>query len=477
MTIPEPKRSKNQGLTRQLGLFDATMVIMGIVIGSGIFMTTGIMAKSIPAPGLILLAWTVGGLLILAGGLTFAELGASMPEAGGPYVYLREAFGSLFGFLFGWIVFLVYMTGGIAALAVAFAEFVSSFIPSLSPQNLIFSVRIPALHYSLSAGQIVAVAAILLFSAFNYFGLGLGKTIQNVLTVTKIGAIVLFIILGLTIGNGSSIDFTFVPKIPGWSLGRLFFGFGLALIAVSWAFDGWNNINFIAGEIKNPGRTLPSALILGTLSITLLYVLTNVVYFRALPVDEITGVVRIAEKTSQTLFGETAAIFVSIAVIISILSALNGSILAGPRVYFAMAQDGLFFRRVADVHPRFRTPSYALLLQAVWSCILTLSGTFERIITFVMFVSILFWIGTAASIFTLRKKYPDVRRTYKTWGYPVVPLLFIVGSSGILINTLIEKPAESLAGIGLTIIGIPVYYHWRKIRNDESRNTKGSFRR
>jgi len=471
MDNPTQAKKVKEGLVRQLGLFDSTMVMVGIVIGSGIFLTTGIMAKSIPSAGLILLAWIVGGLLTLAGAMTFAELGAAMPEAGGQYIYLREAYGPLFGFLFGWIVFLVYMTGSIAALAVAFAEYFGTFFPSLSTQNVIFSTGIPIFHqtfgYSLSMGQIVAVSAIVLLSTCNYIGLVFGKAIQNIFTVTKIGTIVLFIVLGFTVGKGVSIDFTLHPEGSGFSFGQLIIGFGLALVAVSWAFDGWNNINFVAGEIKNPKRNLPSALILGTLGITLLYVLINVIYLYALPIEEMKGVIRIAERSSAALFGGSAAALISVAVIISVFGSLNGSILAGPRVYYAMAQDRLFFHRVAKVHPRFRTPSFAILIQAVWASVLALSGTFEQIITFVIFVSILFWIAAAASVFTLRKKRPDLPRPYKTWGYPVMPVVFIIASSGILLNTLIEKPVESLAGVGLTVMGIPIYYYWKRKKGSE----------
>jgi len=454
--------NQKKELVRGLGLFDSTMVMVGIVIGSGIFVTTGIMAKSIPSTGLILLAWIVGGLLTLAGSLTYAELGAAMPEAGGQYVYLRKAYGPLVGFLFGWIVFLVYMTGGIAGLAIAFAEYFGGFFPALSIQRTIVSIPIFSHSFTLSMGQIVAILAILALSACNYIGLVFGKAIQNIFTVTKIGIVIAFIVLGFTVGKGVPFHFTIQPQTSDLAFGQMIMGFGLALVAVSWAFDGWNNVNFVAGEIRNPQRNLPKALILGTLGVTILYVLVNMVYLYALPMDGLVGVVRIAEKSSMALFGETASAFISVAVIISVFGALNGSILAGPRVYYAMAKDKLFFQRVAHVHPRFRTPSFAILIQALWASILALSGSFEQIITFVMFVSIIFWIAATASVFTLRKKYPDLVRPYKTWGYPVVPLLFIIASSGILVNTLVEKPVESLAGIGITLIGVPVYFYWKR---------------
>jgi len=451
-------------LVRQLGLFDSTMVMVGIVIGSGIFLTTGIMAKNIPSGGLILLAWTVGGLLTLAGALTYAELGAAMPEAGGQYVYLREAYGPMAGFLFGWISFLVYMTGGIAGLALAFAEYFGYFFPSLSTNKIIFSSVINLFNhpitYSLSAGQLVGVGVIIFLSIFNYIGVGFGKIIQNLFTILKIGIIVAIIVLGFSIGKGTAINLSLNPT--GMSFGQLIVGFGIALVAVSWAFDGWNNVNFVAGEIKNPQRNLPLALILGTLGITVLYILTNYIYLYALPINEMIGVVRIAEKATSSLFGASTGATISAAVIISTFGALNGSILTGPRIYYAMAKDNLFFHRVSRVNPRFRTPGFAILIQAVWAGILTLIGTFEQIFTFAMFVSIIFWIAASASVFTLRKKYPNLPRPYKTWGYPVIPIVFIAASSGILLNTLIEKPVESLAGLGFTVIGIPVYFYWKR---------------
>ncbi len=417
---------------------------MGIVIGSGIFLTTGIMAKSIPSAVLILLAWLVGGLLTLAGAITYAELGAALPEAGGQYVYLKQAYGSLVGFLFGWIVFLVYMTGGIAALAVGFAEYFSHFFPILGTDKFLFIIPInlfkTSFQYSLSYGQIVAIMVIVLLSVFNYIGVWFGKSIQNIFTVIKIGIVLVFIIFGLTIGKGGIGEIFLQPE--GFSFSQIVMGFGIALVAVSWAFDGWNNVNFAAGEIKQPEQNLPLALILGTVGITALYLLVNIVYFYALPIQEMIGVVRIAEQATDSLFGGTAAGLVSAAIIISIFGSLNGSILTGPRVYYAMAKDGLFFQRVANIHPRFRTPAFAIVIQCLWSCLLALSGTFEQLITFVMVVSIMFWIAATAAVFTLRKKYPDLPRPYKTWGYPIVPIIFIIASMAILFNALIEKPME-----------------------------------
>jgi APA family basic amino acid/polyamine antiporter len=373
-------------------------------------------------------------------------------------VYLREAYGHIYGFLFGWKMFLVNMTGSIAALGVAFAEYFGSFFPSLSTKVIVFSSKIGNATYTLSRGQLVAVAVILLLTAINYMGVATGKTVQNVLTVIKIGTIVAFIVFGFAFAGEGSIDLSFNPE--GWGFVPFLTGFGLAFVSVFWAFDGWNNINYVAGEIKNPKRNLKFALIAGTLGITILYFFTNVIYFLALPIGELKGVVTVAERASSTLFGATAAGLISAMILISILGALNGAIFVGPRVYYAMARDGLFFKRVGGVHPRFKTPGFSLVLQAVWASLLALTGTFEQLFTFAMFAGILFWVLAAAAIFTLRKKRPDLPRPYKAWGYPVVPMIFILALSGILLNTLIRRPVESLAGIVLMAAGIPVYYMW-----------------
>jgi basic amino acid/polyamine antiporter, APA family len=339
-----PHSGSSSSLMRQLGLFDSSMIMVGIVIGSGIFLTSGIMAKSIPSAPLLLLAWLACGLLTLAGALTYGELGAAMPEAGGQYVYLREAYGSLAGFLFGWILFLVYMTGGIAGLALAFAEYFGVFFPAVSMQNTILSLRIPLfgnmIPYSLSAGQIIGVSVIIMLSLLNVFGVRLGKSVQNFFTVLKIGTISAIVIFGLTVGKGASVNWVFNPRGLEWS--SLLIGFGVALVGVAWSFDGWNNVNFVAGEIKNPEKTLPRALILGTLGVTLLYLLTNLVYLRALPLSSFIGEVRIAESAVTALYGASFGAAVSALVVVSTFGSLNGSILAGPRVYYAMAKDGLF---------------------------------------------------------------------------------------------------------------------------------------
>ncbi len=463
MAIPSNQKEKTD-LVRQLGLFDTTMIIVGIVIGSGIFLTTGLMARGIPSASLILLAWLIGGLHALFGALAYAELGAAMPRAGGQYVYLREAYGPFCGFLFGWVTFMMYLSGIIAALGVGFAEYFGYFIPSLGMANVFFETEVDfpgwTFHYSLSAGHVTALTLIIFLTVVNYRGVTFSKYITNVSSVIKIAALGIFILLGIWGANTQPIDFRI--NAQGIDFGQLVVAFGVAMIAVSWTFAGWEEVTFVAGEVKEPSRNLPRALIMGTASVTVIYFLVNLIYLRALPVDEMAGVVRVGEAAANVLFGETGAVLLSAAVIVSIVGALNSSVLVGPRVYFAMARDRLFFKRAAAVHPRYRTPGQAVILQAIWACVLTLSGTFENLITFVTFANLMLWIAGAAAVFTLRKKLPHMPRPYKAWGYPLVPLLFIAGSAGILVNMLFETPGESFAGLALTALGIPAYYFMRR---------------
>lgn len=461
---PDSDRDRNgkTELTRELGPFDSTMMMVGIVIGSGIFLTTGLMAEALPSASLILLAWLVGGLLTLAGALTFAELGVLFPEAGGQYVYLREAYGPLAGFLFGWILFLVSMSGSIAALGAAFAEYFGRFFPALSTSRALVELplNIPGSDgtWTVTAGQLVAVLLILVFSAVNYLGVGLGKRIQNWVTVVKIASIVILGAIGVVLAGGP-VEAVPVPAAAGTT--GLLAGFGMALIMVSWGFDGWNNVTYFSGEIRDPERNLPRALIGGTILITVLYLLMNWFYLKAFTPAGMAGIVPIAERATAVVMGETAASIVTVVVLVSMLGALHGAIFAGARVYFAMARDRLFFGGIGEVHPRFGTPAKAILWQGVWAGVLTLSGTFEQLITFVMFITIGFWIAATASVFTLRRKYPDRPRPYRTLGYPVVPIVFIVASAGIMLNTIFERPVESLSGLGLALLGIPVYLYWK----------------
>ena len=443
-------------LKRQLGLFDSSMMVIGIVIGSGIFMTTGLMADAIPSASLILLAWVLGGLQMLAGALTYAELGAAMPKAGGQYVFLREAYGQLPGFLFGWIAFVAYISGTNAAIAVAIAEHAGSFYPSLSTQNIIIGVG----NFSISSDQIFALFLILILSLINYLGIVFGKWVQNIFTVLKIGSILLFALAGLFISTANHIDMSLNPT--NMKIGSILTGMGIALVAVNWTVGGWEYITFAAGEIKNPKKNLPTALIIGTIVILVLYFLVNIAYLKVLPMDSLIGEIKVGEMTARSLYGAGIGGVFSLVIIVSMFGALNGNILVGSRVYYAMAKDHLFFSSAADVHPKFNTPGNAIMIQGLWSAILTLSGTFEELITLVVFVNFMLWIASSSTVFVLRIKQPDLERPYKVWGYPYVPTFFILFSSAIMLNTFIESPEQSLMGIGLTLIGIPAYYYWKK---------------
>lgn len=451
-------KAKNNSpkLDRQLGLFDSTMMVVGIVIGSGIFMTTGLMADALPSVSLILIVWLLGGLQMLAGALTYAELGAAMPKAGGQYVYLREAYGSLPAFLFGWVAFIAYLTGTNAAIAVAVAEHLGSFYPSISTHNIVIGFD----YFSISGGQIFAISLILILSFINYLGILFGKWIQNVFTILKIGSILFFALAGLFISTGNHIDFSINPT--SMSIGSILTGMGIALVAVTWTVGGWEYVTFAAGEIKNPKKNLPLALIIGTALILVLYIMINIAYLKVLPMDSLIGELKVGEATAKSLYGPGIAGAFVVVVIISMFGSLNGNILVGPRISYAMAKDKLFFSKAAEVHPKFHTPGNAIMIQGFWASVLALSGTFEELITLVVFVNFMMWIAASSTVFVLRKKQPELERPYKVWGYPYVPAFFIIFSSAIMINTFFESPQQSLMGIGLTLLGIPAYLYWKK---------------
>jgi APA family basic amino acid/polyamine antiporter len=414
------------------------------------------MADALPSASLILIVWILGGIQMIAGALTFAELGAAMPRAGGQYVYLREAFGHLPAFLFGWVAFSAYVTGTNAAIAVAIAEHLGSFYPSLSTHSN--SVNIG--NFGISVGQLVALSLLVVLSVVNYLGVVLGKWVQNIFTVLKIGSILLFALAGIFISTGNQINFSLNPT--GMGFGSIITGIGIALVAVNWTVGGWEYVTFTAGEIKNPKRNLPLALFIGTLVILVLYLLINITYLKALPMNVLSGEIKVGETTAKALYGQDIAGLFTIVVIISMFGALNGNILVGARVTYAMAKDNLFFPSAAKVHPKNHTPGNAIIIQGAWSSILALSGTFEELITLVVFVNFMMWITAASTVFVLRKKQPDLDRPYKVWGYPYIPAFFILLSTAIMINIFFTAPAQSFLGIGLTLIGVPAYLFWRK---------------
>ncbi len=451
---------KQPGLLAKLSLFDATLLVMGSAIGSGIFLTSGIIARDLPDPTWILFVWLLGSVLTLFGGLTLAELGAMMPEAGGQYVYLREAYGPLAGFMYGWMTFLITHTGGIAALGVGFAEYVSYFFPQLSLQNYFLSVA----GIQFSNGQLVALGSIGLLTVINYFGIRSGSLVQNFFTILKIlaiGALLLGGLFVLTSGDGGGQAAAPMPTPRGMAFWA---AVGVSLIAVLWTFDGWYSVNCVASEIRNVKKNLPLSLIMGISLIGIIYMLVNWFYVSALPMNEMAGVIRIGEKATTFIFGGTAGSIMSALILFSIFGCLSATVIYGPRIFYAMARDGLFFKSFAEVHPRHRTPSNAIIWQGVISGILCLTGTYDQLFTYVVFILLLFFAATAAAVFVLRIKRPDAERPYKVWGYPVIPALFGLTMLWIMVNTLIEKPTEALLGSLLLLTGFPVYYYWKKNR-------------
>jgi len=457
MTSPSEQELSSDGLVRGLGRWDATLLTVGAVIGTGIFITTADIARVLPHEGMILLVWTLGGFLTLAGALTYAELGALYPRAGGMYHYLKEAYGTFWGFLYGWACFLVIMSGGIAALAVAFGEYLGSFVPLFSTRNILFSLPFGGWHWSVSGGQIAGALAILLLTGVNYIGLREGATVQNFLAVFRIGSILAFVGLAFLVDAPASVSVSeSLPEI------NLLAAVGIGMIAALWTYDGWYGATFSAGEMRDPQRTLPFGLVWGTVIVMVLYALINIVYFMALPLDAIAATPRIGETAAAALFGDGGGRLMSFAILVSTFGCLSATILYSPRIYLAMARDGVFFRGLGAVHPRFHTPGRSLWAQSLWAVVLTLSGTYEQLYTYVIFAGLLFHIGTAAAVIVLRRRLPDLERPYRVWGYPWVPLLFILASILLLANTLVEKPVESLIGLVFIAAGLPAYAWWRR---------------
>lgn len=449
----EPQR--DEGLIRAIGLGSAVLLLVGNVIGSGIFLTTGGMAVWIPSASMLLLAWSVGGVLAIAGGLTYAEMGAMFPRSGGVYVFLREAYGSLIGFLYGWASLLVIISGSIAAVAVGFAEYLSYFLPALSTSHVLLSTAAPWGQFTISAGQLVAAASLAVLGGVNYVGVRSGSMVNAVLTVAKVVGLAAIPIVAVVAGT---IQPSFTPVVPP-DVVRPAASFGIAMIAVLWTYEGWYYVTYAAGEIKDPQRNIPRTLMIGLVSLISIYVIVNVGYLLAVPVEEMKGVTRIAEKAALALMGTAGASFIAATVVVSTFGCNAAGILAGSRVLFAMASDRAFLPSARRVHARYRTPHVAIAALTIWSMILCLSGTYEQLFTYVMFSSILFSVAAGVALFVLRRTRPLQPRPYRAWGYPWVPLLFVLGSTAFVLNTLLEKPFESVAGLGLLVAGVPVYWY------------------
>ena len=438
-------------LKRDLGIWAALSIVVGTVIGSGIFRVPQAMILNVGTVRMVFLVWVAGGVLSLAGALTYAELAAAMPGAGGEYVYLTEAYGPLWGFLYSWTQMWVAKSGSIATLATAFFEYTAHFVPQFE------QVWFRAGPFPLKYGQVFALLLILALGGINYLGVRVGGDVQVVFTAIKVGLIAFVILAGLFYAHPAPA--TALPATP--QAPPLFAGFIAALVGALWAYDGWNNVGMVASEIRNPQRNLPLALIGGTVGVIGIYMLANWAYFRVLSPAEVGAHKLVAAEMMQRIGGSRGANAVSIAAMISIFAALNGSILTGARVPYAAARDGLFFRSAARVHPAFHTPGVSILMLSAWSAVLVLSGKYEELFEFVIFGSWILYAMATASVFVLRRKRPDLPRPYRTLGYPVVPFLFLAGATVLEISTLWTKPRESIAGIVLILMGLPFYFYWR----------------
>lgn len=439
-------------LRKDLGLAAALAIVVGTVIGSGIFRVPQTMIQSVGTVQMVFVVWVVGGVLSLAGALTYAELASAMPGAGGEYVYLTEAYGPLWGYLYSWTQLSVAKSGSIATLATAFFEYTAHFIPEFE------KVWVTAGPFPIKYGQVFALCLILFLGGVNYVGVKVGGNVQIVVTVIKVGLIAFVILAGLFYAHPAA-------HAEPMAAPPLQTGFIAALVAALWAYDGWNNVGMVASEIRNPRRNLPLALIGGTGLVIAIYMLANWAYFRVLTPAEVAGHKLVAAEMMQRVQGPAGAAAVSIAAMISIFAALNGSILTGARVPYAAARDGLFFRSAAKVHPAFHTPGVSIIMLTGWSSLLVLSGKYDDLYNFVIFGSWILYGMATASVFVLRRKRPDLPRPYKTLGYPVVPALFLVGAFILEVRTLIDKPQQAILGIVLMLLGLPAYFYWKRRRS------------
>ena len=481
------KPSAQPEFKRGLGLLDSTMIVIGSMIGSGIFIVSADIGRTVGAPGYLLLVWVITGVMTIIAALSYGELAGMMPHVGGQYAYLREAYNPFVAFLYGWTLFLVIQTGTIAAVAVAFAKFTGVLIPWFSEQHIIFSTG--AFH--VSAAQILAIASVVLLTYINTRGLQEGKIVQNIFTTTKIVALLGFVLLALFVGRNTSAlaanignfwnatwtqvaegKIISITQISGW---MLLSAIGVAMVGSLFSADAWNNITFTAGEVTNPKRNIPLSLALGTGTVILIYLLANIGYLLVLPLTgspealdvagrgiQFAASDRVGTAAASVIFGDSAAIIMAMMIMISTFGCNNGLILSGARVYYAMAKDGLFFKNAGVLNNK-SVPGTALIVQGIWTCLLCLSGTYGDLLDYVVFAVLLFYILTVVGIFILRKKQPNAERPYKAFGYPITPALYIILAAAVSINLLIFKPNYTWPGLGIVLLGIPVYFVWKKV--------------
>ena len=459
---PETETSSQRpSLVRGLSLLDSVLLLVSGIIGSSIFLTAKDIAGPLPNPTLFFLVWVLGGVISLCACVAFAELGSMFPDSGGQYIYLREAYGDLVAFLYGWMLFTVGNGGSIAALSVASAAYMGNIIPFISQQHVIFSLA----GMPFTRAHAIGLVLIATLTCVNVFGLRWGALLTNVSTWTKFSAMAVFVVLGFAIGKGHWSNFT--AQAPGGlsmglSAGQLVSAFGIGLIAVFWAYDGWVYITWVAGEVKDPRRNVPLAMVLGVLAVGTIYLAMNMTYVYAMPLNEIAKYETIAHAAATRLFSPAAAVWLSAMIAISCFSAAAACTLSGSRVYLAMAQDGVFFRRMAVIHPKWRTPAFSLIGQGIWGAVLTMSGRYDQLYTYVIFGMVLSYTLTVIGLFVLRWKRPDVPRPYRCSGYPWLPAIYILVGVTWTLNTIIQRPTEALGSAAIVLVGVPGYLYWKR---------------
>jgi APA family basic amino acid/polyamine antiporter len=474
MTAPAPVQPPRVEFVRAISRLDATALVVGSMIGSGIFIVSADILRQVQSPGLLLTVWLVSGIVTLLGAISYGELAAMFPKAGGNYVYLREGISPLFGYLYGWTLFVVIQTGTIAAVAVAFARFTSVLWPGLSPDVFLgttvhFPQPIGDIAIGLSYQRLFAIASIVLLTWINFRGVRTAAFIQTSLTVIKTAALAALILLGISIGrNADAIAANFGANFWGAGLSLAMLPvIGAAMVGSLFSMDAWNNVGFASGELKRPEKDLPFAMAIGVLVVTTLYVLANVSYLNVLPADAIANAPqdRVGTAAMQAMFGTPGLYIMAVAIMISTFGCNNGLILSGARVYYAMAQDNLFFKSAANLHPTYKTPATALIVQAVWTSVLCLSGTYGQLLNFVIFAAVAFYAVTAIGLFRLRKTRPDIPRPVRAPGYPILPAVYIVLTTLIALNLLVQGSTRTYAMLGLLLVllGVPVYYAWRRM--------------
>jgi APA family basic amino acid/polyamine antiporter len=455
-------------LVRGLGLLDSVLLLISGIIGSSIFLTAKDIAGPLPQPALFLLVWVLGALISLCACFAFAELGSMFPDSGGQYIYLREAYGDLVAFLYGWMLFAVANGGSIAALSVASAAYLGQVVPFVSQDHVVASFA----GVTLTRATLLGLVLIVVLTFVNVVGLRWGALLQNISTWTKFAAMAAFVGLGFVIGKGNWSNFHAhgTSLTLGLGPGALISAMGVGMIAVFWAYDGWVYITWVAGEVKEPRRNVPLAMVLGVLAVAAIYIAMNLTYLYALPIKEIANHETIAHAAAAALFSPRAAVWLSLMIAVSCFSAAATCTLSGARVYLAMAQDGVFFKRMAVIHPKWRTPAFSLIGQGVWAAALTLSGRYDQLYTYVIYGMVLSYTLTVIALFWLRWKRPDIPRPYRCTGYPWLPAIYVLIGTAWTLNTIITRPTEAFWGTAIVLIGIPGYLYWKHINRKTATN-------